>query len=137
MKIKCIRNTSIRGEEFSLADNPYSDVVVHGELEIGEEYIVMGMLLKRGAIYYLINSGTVISASPYILFQIIDYAIPASWYCKVFTSDYYNYINMEAVWGYYELCFVNTHYGELIDMDASAHRIYFARKNSQLSENKE
>jgi len=95
MKIKYIRNTSTRGEEFSLANNPYTDIVMHGGLEIAEEYIVMGMIKKKGAIYYLINSGTVILASPYILFQIIDYPLPASWYCKVFTPDYYSYINME------------------------------------------
>jgi hypothetical protein len=137
MIIKCIRNTSIRGEEYSFAYNPFSDIVEHGELEIGEEYIVMGMILKKGAIYYLINSGTVISASPYILFQITNHSIPNNWYFKIFTPDYYNYINMEAVWGYFELCFVDKHYEELIDMNRDAHRIYFSRKNSQLSENLE
>ena len=136
MKIKCIRNTIIRGEEYSLSYKTSSEVVKYGELEIGEDYIVMGMILKQGSLFYLIDSGRIISACPHILFQIIDHILPASWYFKVFAPDYHNYINMEAVWGYFELCFVDAHYEELIDMDEKAHSIYFARKNSQLSETK-
>lgn len=134
MKIKCIRNTITRGEEYPLSYTTSSDMVQYGALEIGEEYVVMGMILTQGSIFYLINGGRVISACPKILFQITDYNIPNSWYFNSFSPDYYNFVNMEAVWGYFELCFVDTHYEELIDMNENAHKIYFARKSSQLLE---
>jgi hypothetical protein len=129
MVIKCIKKTIKREEEFSpllvYEDSPDIEL---GELEIGEEYLVMGMIHRRGGLFYLFNSGRVITVCPVSLFEVVDPELPVGWYFRAFTPDYYNYINIEAAWGYYELCFVDTHFEELIEFDENAHRIFFAHK---------
>ncbi len=131
MIIRCIKKTIKRGEEFSplLFDENSPDIEL-GQLELGEEYLVMGMIHRGGGLFYLINGGIVISVCPVTLFEVVSSELPVGWHFRAFTPDYYNYINIEAVWGYYELCFVDTHFEELINFDEDAHRIFFAHKKN-------
>jgi hypothetical protein len=97
-------------------------------LVIGKDYLVMGMILGEGTLDYLIDDGGYISAYPYPLFEVIDNKLPSSWFFKSLKNTDENYPYQEAVWGYYELVFENSHYERLIDVDKEAMRVYFRRK---------
>lgn len=135
MEIRCIYNT---GEELRAFENkPLSKdelgrfgATGHTQygLVIGKEYLVMGMILGEGTLDYLVDAGGYISAYPYPLFEVIDNKLPSSWFFKSLKNTDENYPYQEAVWGYYELVFDNSHYEKLVDMDAGAQRIYFKRK---------
>ena len=135
MKIRCINNTgkSIRPYEFkSLKENRLgrflSTEYTQFGLEIGKEFLVMGMLYGEGDLDYLIDDGGYISAYPYPLFEVIDHRIPPTWYYKSFHHTDKLYPYREAVWGYYELVFDDKHYEQLVEAEQSALRIYFKRK---------
>lgn len=91
MKVRCINNTgkSIRQYEYKslkkeqLGRFGATEYTQFG-LEIGKEFLVMGMLFGEGALDYLIDDGGYISAYPYPLFEIIDNKIPSFWYYKAF-----------------------------------------------------
>lgn len=135
MKIRCIYNT---GEDLRAFENkPLSKdelgrfgATGHTQygLVIGKEYLVMGMMLGEGALAYLVDDGGYISAYPYPLFEVIDNKLPSSWFFKSLKNTDENYPYEEAVWGYYELVFDNSHYEKLVDVDENAQRIYFRRK---------
>jgi hypothetical protein len=76
----------------------------------------------------LIDDGGFVSAYPYPLFEVIDSKIPYGWFFKSFKNTDENYPYQEAIWGYYELVFENSHYEKLVDVNEEAMRIYFRRK---------
>lgn len=135
MKIRCIYNT---GKALRVYENkPLSNdelgrfgATGHTEfgLIIGKEYIVMGMLLGEGCLDYLIDDDGYVSAYPYPLFEVIDNKLPSSWFFKSLKKTNENYPYQEAIWGYYELVFDDSHYEKLVDVDEEAQRIYFRRK---------
>ena len=135
MKVRCINNTgkSIRQYEYKslkkeqLGRFGATEYTQFG-LEIGKEFLVMGMLFGEGAVDYLIDDGGYISAYPYPLFEIIDNKIPSFWYYKAFCCADEKYPYREAVWGYYELVFDDMHYEQLVDVEKVAYQIYFKRK---------
>lgn len=135
MKIRCIHNT---GKALRLYENKQlkkdelgkfeaTEYTEYG-LQIGKEYLVMGILFGGGTFDYLIDDGGYISAYPYPLFEVIDNKLSLNWFFKSLrnTDEYYPY--REAVLGYHELVFDGTHYGKLVDADENACRIYFKRK---------
>jgi len=135
MKIRCKHNTGkdLRAFEskslkkdllgrFGATEHTQYGVV------IDKEYIVMGMLLGEGTLDYLIDDGGYISAYPYPLFEVINNKLPSSWFFKALKNTDENYPYQEAIWGYYELVFENSHYEKLVDVDEEATRIYFRRK---------
>mgnify|MGYP006899994805 CR=1 FL=1 len=78
MKVRCINNTgkSIKKYEYkSLKKGQLGrfGATEHTQfgLEIGKEFLVMGMLFGEGALDYLIDDGGYISAYPYPLFEVI------------------------------------------------------------------
>ena len=135
MKVRCINNTgkSIKKYEYkSLKKGQLGrfGATEHTQfgLEIGNEFLVMGMLFGEGALDYLIDDGGYISAYPYPLFEVIDNKIPSFWYYKAFYYTDEKYPYREAVWGYYELVFDDMHYDQLVDVKKSACQIYFKYK---------
>ena len=128
MKIKCLFNTGEILLEYSRRPLGTSKETQYGQLEINKEYFVMGMIIGEGTLDYLIDDSGIISACPYQLFEIIDNRLPSNWFFNAFirSDDIFPY--QEAVWGYYELVFDNSHYEKLIEVDEEAHRIYFRRK---------
>lgn len=135
MKVCCVNNTgkSIRPyENKPLAKNQLGrfEATEYTEfgLEIGKEFLVMGMLLGEGSLDYLIDDRGYISAYPYPLFKVVDNKIPSSWYFKTFLNTDKHYPYREAVWGYYELVFDDKHYEQLVDVEFAACQIYFRRK---------
>lgn len=135
MKIRCIYNT---GEALRVYENKPLNKDELGRfgatgytefgLTIGKEYIVMGMILGEGTLDYLIDDGGYVSLYPYPLFEVVDNKLPSSWYFKSLKNTDENYPYQEAVWGYYELVFDDTHYEKLVDVEEEAMRMYFRRK---------
>ncbi|MDR1199196.1 MAG: hypothetical protein LBK94_09355 [Prevotellaceae bacterium] len=135
MKIKCLSNTGAAlrvYENKSFKNNELGRFGSTGYTEfglpIGKEYLVMGIIFGEGTLDYLIDDGGYISAYPYPLFEVIDNKLPSSWFFKSLKNTDANYPYQEAVLGYYELVFDNTHYEKLIDVEENACRIYFRRK---------
>lgn len=128
MKAKCKYNTGKILLDYTRRPLGTSAITEYGELEIGMEYLVMGMIMSNGYLNYLIDSGGVISACPYQLFEVTSSHLSSNWYFRAFTKEDNNYVNVEAVWGYFELCFIDDHYEQLIEMKETAHLIYFKRK---------
>lgn len=128
MIAKCIYNTGRALISYERKPLGTSEQTQYGELEVGKEYLVMGMIMRNGYLTYLIDDSGIISACPCQLFEVLDNIIPTNWYFKSFTKDFPNYINQEAIWGYYELVFDDNHHEKLIEMNEEAHRIYFRRK---------
>jgi len=140
MKIKCIYNTGkdlMRFQDKTLSDSKVilkdskgrsfwcTGETLFGGLEIGREYLVMGIIIRDGLTYYLIDDGNVYL---HLLFEVINNEINSNWYFRTFTEDDVDYNNREAVCGYYELCFDDKHFIKLINMEDNAKDIFLKRK---------
>jgi len=128
MIVECIYNTGKVLVPYLRKPLGTSEITQFGELTIGEKYLVMGIMLVEGYLLYLIDSDRVINAFPYQLFKIVESELPKSWFFRAFTIGEQSYSQMEAVWGYKELCLEIGHYESLIEMDATAFKTYFNRK---------
>lgn len=137
MKVRCIKNrgADLRPYEYEIINN--DDILgrfgatawsEYNEIKIGREYLVMGITLSKGALYYLIDDGEDVDACPYPLFEVVDHTLPASWFFKALKNTDKKYPYREAVWGYYEFVFDDSHYEKLVDFDEEAMQIYFRRK---------
>lgn len=128
MRIKCLYNTGealMAYERKPLGTNPQMQF---GGLEVGREYLVMGMILTEGYLTYLIDDDGLIMASPGPLFEVVEQSIPAGWFFQAFAHDYESFEYKEAIWGYHELVFDEAHYWQLLEQDDDAYRVYFRRK---------
>lgn len=140
MKIKCIYNTGkdlvkyqsepLRSDGQFLTDSQNRSLgcsahTQFGGLEIGKEYLVMGMFIRNGLLWYLIDDGNIY---PYLLFEVTDNKVNQNWYFRSFTKDDDNYVNREIIWGYYELCFEEGHYIQLLEKEEKAMLLFFKRK---------
>jgi hypothetical protein len=138
MKVRCLydKGEALRPYEYkSLSKDMmgrfgatgYSE---YGGLTIGQEYLVMGIIIFETSQAYLIDDNGFISACPCQLFEIIDDKINSSnWHFRLINKDEDIYPFVQAVLGYYELCFDKKSYENLIvEKDVEAQRIYFRRK---------
>ena len=121
MKIRCIHNTgqALRAyESKKLSKDELGRFGATGHTEFGltidKEYLVMGMLMGKGVLDFLIDDGN-ISSYPYPLFEVVDSNLPSNWFFKSYKNTDENYPYQEAVWGYYELVFDENHYENLIE----------------------
>jgi hypothetical protein len=70
-----------------------------------------------------------ISACPCQLFEIVDHSVNADWHFRLVEKEEVIYPFVQAIFGYYELCFDKKAYENLIvEKDEEAQRIYFRRK---------
>lgn len=98
-------------------------------LELGKEYLIMGILLAEKQLWYLVDEKGKPSFYPYQLFQVIDASISANWHFKLYSEDDGIFpFDKEAMWGYAELCFDENHYEQLVDRVPEALELYFKRK---------
>jgi hypothetical protein len=102
----------------------------YNELDIGKEYLVMGLLIFETYQAYLIDDNDLISASPCQLFEVVDDKINYSnWHFRLIEKDEDVYPFLQTVLGYYELCSDKKSYEKLIvEKDEKATRTYFDRK---------
>jgi hypothetical protein len=136
MKIKCINNTgkALRVyEERQLESHEIgrfgaTENSEYNEIEIGKEYLVMGMILFNSYLSYLIDDG-IISAIPCELFEVVDSNVTQNWHFRLIRNDENIYPYIKAIWGYFELCFDEKSYEKIIvEKDEEAQRTYFRRK---------
>jgi hypothetical protein len=137
MKVRCLYNTSdaLRTYEYKSLEKDmlgrfgatgYSQ---YNELDIGKEYLVMGLIIFETYQAYLIDDNGFISACPCQLFEVIDNRIASNWNFRLIEKSEDIYPFVQAILGYYELCFDKKSYENLIiEKDEEAQRIYFRRK---------
>lgn len=137
MKVRCIYNTgeALRPfEEKPLSKGEFGRFGASGdseynEIKIGTEYLVMGIIIFETYQGYLIDDNGFISVCPCQLFEVVDYKINSNWYFRVIGKDEDIYPFVQAIFGYYELCFDKKAYENLIvEKDEETQRIYFQRK---------
>ncbi len=98
-------------------------------LELEKEYLVMGIVLAEKQLWYLIDEKGKPSFYPFQLFQVTETLMNSNWYFKLYNEDDGIFpFGKEAMWGYLELCFDNSHYEQLIDREQDALKLYFKRK---------
>jgi len=82
MIVKCINNTGRILMDNKIRPHGIFPESTFGEIDVGKKYLVMGMVLKDGILYYLVNGGRVISIIPNQLFEVVDNSIPDNWFFK-------------------------------------------------------
>ena len=142
MKVKCIANkqSDLKGYEYkTYRHNHFSerfDVVGQYEypLVIGKEYLIMGMILFRQRLDYLLDADGLILTAPCYLFDIsTPLKIPNNWHFRIVGKEEKIYPFIQAFWGYKELCSDKNDYERLIvDMEEMSQQIYFRRKMERL-----
>ena len=137
MKVRCLYNTgeALRPYEYKTLKRDmmgrfgatgYSE---YQELDVGEEYFVMGIIVFETYQSYLIDNSGFIAACPCQLFEIIDDEVNSNWHFRLIEKQENIYPFIQAIIGYYELCFDKKSYENLIvEKDEDARRIYFKRK---------
>jgi hypothetical protein len=137
MKVRCIYNTgdALRKYEYKSLEKEmlgrfgatgYSQ---YNELDIGKEYLVMGLIIFETYQAYLLDDNGFISACPCQLFEVVDSKINLNWHFRLIEKHEDIYPFVQAVFGYYELCFDKKSYENLIvEKDEESQRIYFKRK---------
>ncbi len=139
MKVRCINNTgeALRPYEYKSLEKDmlgrfgatgytaYGD----GGLTIGDEYLVMGIIIFETYQGYLIDYGGFPSVIPCQLFEIIDDKVNSNWHFRLIEKDEDIYPFVQAILGYPELCSDKKAYENLIvEMEQDTQRIYFRRK---------
>jgi hypothetical protein len=137
MKVRCLYNTgeALRPYEY----NPLEKGMIgrfgatgfseYGCVTIMQEYLVMGMIMFETYLAYLIDDSGFICACPCQLFDVVDNKINSKWHFRLIEKEENIYPFVQAIWGYYELCFDKKSYENLIvEKEEEAQRIYFKRK---------
>ncbi len=137
MKIRCINNTgeSLRSYEYEPITNKevfgrfgVSEMAEFG-IEIGKEYLVMGLITFQTYQAYLIDDNGFISACPCQLFEVVDNKVNSNWHFRLIEKDEDIYPFVQAILGYPELCSDKKAYENLIvETEQDTQRIYFRRK---------
>ena len=137
MKVRCLYNTgeALRSYEYRFLEKGimgrfgatgYSE---YGGIEIGEEYLVMGLIVFESYQAYLIDDNGFISVCPCQLFEVINSELNSNWYFRLIGKDEENYPFIQSIFGYYELCHDKNAYKNLIiEKTEEAQQIYFRRK---------
>jgi hypothetical protein len=137
MKVRCIKNTgeALRPYEYKSFEKAMlgrfgaTGNSQYGEIEIGREYIVMGLIIFETYQAYLIDDDGFISACPCQLFEVIDDKVNSNWHFRSTEKDEDIYPFVQAIFGYPELCSDKKAYENLIvEKDEDTQRIYFRRK---------
>ena len=138
MRVRCINNRGnfLRQYEYKelkmdmigrFGASGYSE---YNQLEIGQEYLVMGIIIFRTYQAYLTDDNGFIFACPCQLFEVIDDKINVDWHFRLIDKDENIYPFIQAIFGYYELCSDKKAYENLIvEKESEAQQIYFRRKN--------
>lgn len=137
MKICCINNTgaSLRPYEYEPIPNKEmygrfgASEMVRYEIEVGVEYLVMGIIIFKDYQAYLIDDKGFISACPCQLFEVTDNEVTPNWHFRLIDKDEDIYPFVQSIFGYPELCSDTKAYEKLIvEKEDEAQRIYFRRK---------
>ncbi len=115
MKVRCIANkrSDLRPYEYEpIVNNEVfgrfgvSALGHYDEIEVGAEYLVMGIIVLKTYQAYLIDETRYgIHASPCQLFDVVDGNVPSNWSFRPIDKSENIYPFVQAVIGYPELCF--------------------------------
>lgn len=121
MKVKCLYNDPNNLPEKFLSDFNFG-------LQLEKEYIVTGIMKNGDQISYFIDENGKPNFYPKEIFEVIDAQLSDAWYFREYSMDdvMYNYVQM--IFGYYELCFDQNHYEDLVYRDDDALKLYIKRK---------
>jgi hypothetical protein len=101
----------------------------YNELDIGKEYLVMGIIVFRTYQAYLIDDSGFISACPCQLFEITDNRVNSNWHFRITDKEEETYPFIQAIFGYFELCSDKNAYERLIvEKEEYAKETYFRQK---------
>jgi hypothetical protein len=138
MKIRCINNTgaNLRSYEYEPIANKgvfgrfgVSEMAEYG-IEIGKEYLVMGLITFQTYQAYLIDDNGFISACPCQLFEVVDNKVNSNWHFRLIEKDEDIYPFVQVILGYLELCSDKKAYENLIVEQNEKYKcIYFKRKS--------
>jgi len=136
MRIRCVHNTGadIRPYEYDALEPSQfgrfgaSEKTNYGQIEIGKEYQVMGMILFKSYLSYLVDDQGFVSVLPCQLFNVVDGRIHRDWEFRLIGNHEDIYPLVQAIWGYPELCSDVRSYEKLIEQDEEALTLYFKRK---------
>lgn len=137
MKIRCISNTgmTLRSYEYEPITNKevfgrfgISEMGEYG-IEIGKEYLVMGLIVFQTYQAYLVDDNGHVSTYPCQLFEVVDDKVNLNWHFRLTEKEEDIYPFVQAIFGYSELCSDKKAYENLIiEMKEDTLRIYFRRK---------
>lgn len=125
MKVKCISNSGkyLSQKQISLGN---SKEYVREYLNIGEEYIVYGVMLVRDTLNYLISIKP--NNSPFFepveFFEILDHEISPLWFYNYFGEEI-----VESIVGYKELALDRSHNVGLVERKGEDLKVFYMRKN--------
>jgi hypothetical protein len=125
MRVLCKTNSGrdLSGNHFESGYTPSSEF----DLEIGKEYVVYGICIWKGFLTYLImGEGLYPYWYPSELFSVTRNDIPPDWYFAHFSEK--NGVDLQAIWGYYELISADEHFDELSNLEKRAIGIFMARQ---------
>lgn len=136
MKVRCISNhgKDLRSYEYEQMDKNIfgrfgASAHTQYGIEIGQEYLVMGIFIYQTYQAYLIDDNGFILSCPCQLFEILDDKLDPRWCFRTIDKDENIYPFIQAVLGYTELCTDRNSYEDLIiEKNERAIRIYFERK---------
>ncbi len=102
---------------------------VYGEIKIGAEYLVMGLIVFETYQAYLIDDNGFISVCPCQLFEVLDDKLYSNWHFRIIEKNEDIYPFVQAIFSYPELCSDKKAYENLIvERDEESQQIYFKRK---------
>jgi hypothetical protein len=137
MKVRCIKNkgADLRPYEYESLEKEMmgrfgaTGFTDYGELDVGKEYLVMGLIIFKTYQAYLVDDSGFISACPCQLFEILDDRLGSNWHFRIIDKEEGIYPFVQAVFGYAEFCSNKKAYENLIvEMEENAQQIYFKRK---------
>ena len=125
MTVKCIANNGKAFIDYEIKPAFTSEQTVYGGLDVDENYAVMALCEYENNIYYLVDSH-VIGFYPYQLFEVVDNKVPSEWFFNI--NRRIDSVYMKYIFGYYEICFSNEHYNNLLEQDEGAIALFFIRR---------
>lgn len=106
-----------------------TEYTIFNEVQVGKEYLVMGIVIFENYQSYLIDDGENVFTKPCQLFEVIDSEIGSDWHFRLIGIDENIYPFVQAVFGYYEFCAEGRSYeGLVVENDSEFLKIYFEKK---------
>ena len=136
MKVRCVSNRGmdLRPYEYEQIGEDIlgrfgASAYTRYGIEIGREYLVMGIIIYQTYQAYLIDDDGCILSCPCQLFEVLDERLIFNWEFRTIGKDEDIYPFVQAILGYTELCTDKKSYENLIiEKDEYARQMYFKRK---------
>ncbi|MED4129768.1 phosphoribosylaminoimidazole synthetase [Shouchella miscanthi] len=126
MKVRCLTQEGYLHSP-KVVKEGNEDLTNYGEITIGKEYIVYGIIHYEGGFRYLVyDDFETIYWYPAELFEVIDSNLPSNWHFKFFGQ---NAEPISAIMGYKELL-NDDHVDGLAELESEDIEIFLQMKNT-------